>query len=86
MHEFQPREFSIRAEVQPAPSIVRAATVTAARLLRMEGRVGIIAPGAHADLLIVDANPLDDIGVLANPSAHLQLVMKGGQIYHDQLS
>jgi imidazolonepropionase-like amidohydrolase len=86
MHEFQPREFSIRAEVQPAPSIVRAATVTAARLLRMEGQVGIIAPGAHADLLIVDANPLDDIGVLANPSAHLQLVMKGGQIYHDQLS
>jgi len=71
MHEFQNREFRIRSEVQPPASIVRAATVNAARLLKMDGQVGVVAPGAYADLLIVDANPLDDIGVLADPDAHV---------------
>jgi imidazolonepropionase-like amidohydrolase len=85
MHVFQNREFKIRAEVQPAASIVRAATITAARLLKMEGQVGAVGPGAYADLLILDANPLDDIGVLADPDAHLQLIMKGGEIYRDRL-
>ena len=86
MHVFQNREFKIRAEVQPPAAIVRAATVTAARLIRMEGQVGAIVPGAHADLLVVDDNPLEDIGVLAEPEAHLQLIMQGGQIYRDRLA
>jgi imidazolonepropionase-like amidohydrolase len=83
MHEFQNREFKIRSEVQSPTSIVRAATTIAARLLRMEGQVGLVAPGAYADLLIVDANPLEDIGVLADPDTHVQLIMKAGEIYRD---
>jgi imidazolonepropionase-like amidohydrolase len=85
MHEFQNREFTLRAEVQSAAKIVKAATVTAARLLRMEGQVGTVQPGAYADLLVVDGNPLEDIGVLAEPATHVQLVMKAGQIYADRL-
>jgi len=52
----------------------------------MEGQVGVVAPGAHADLLIVDANPLEDIGVLADPDMHVQLIMKGGEIYRERLA
>jgi imidazolonepropionase-like amidohydrolase len=52
----------------------------------MQGQVGVIAPGAFADLLIVDGNPLEDIGVLANPEEHLLMVMKAGQIYRDRLA
>ncbi len=86
MHVFQNREFKIRAEVQSPASILRAATVTAAQLLRMAGQVGVVAPGAHADLLIVDANPLKDIGVLADPDTHIQLIMKAGEIFRDRLT
>ncbi len=86
MHVFQNREFKIRAEVQSPASILRAATVTAAQLLRMAGQVGVVAPGAHADLLIVDANPLEDIGVLADPDTHIQLIMKAGEIFRDRLN
>jgi imidazolonepropionase-like amidohydrolase len=86
MHRFQSREFTIRAQVQQPASILRAATVTAARLLRMEGQVGAIQPGAFADLLIVDGNPLENVGVLAEPESHVQLVMKGGQVYLDHLA
>ena len=83
MHAHQSREFKIRAEVQQPAAIVRAATTTAARLLRMEGKLGVIAPRAYADLLLLDANPLEDINVLAEPAEHVQLIMKGGEIYRD---
>jgi imidazolonepropionase-like amidohydrolase len=86
MHVFQNREFKIRADVQSPASILRAATLTAARLLRMEGQIGIIAAGAYADLLIVDGNPLEDSGILADPDTHVQLIMKAGEIYRDRLS
>jgi imidazolonepropionase-like amidohydrolase len=83
MHQFQNREFEIRAEVQPAADILRAATTTAARLLRMEGQIGCLTPGSFADVLVVDGYPLEDIGLLADPHANVKLVMKAGQIYHD---
>jgi imidazolonepropionase-like amidohydrolase len=86
MHTFQTREFKIRSEVQQPASIVRAATTVGAEVVRMQGQVGVIAPGAFADLLIVDGNPLEDIGVLANPEEHLLMVMKAGQIYRDRLA
>ena len=85
MHAFQSREFKIRSEVQSTAAIVRAATTTAARLLRMEGKVCVLAPGAYADLLVLDGNPLDDIDVLAEPNAHVKMIMKCGRIYRDLL-
>jgi imidazolonepropionase-like amidohydrolase len=85
MHVYQNREFKIRAEVQSPSAILRAATVTAARLLRMEGQIGVVTPGAHADLLVVDASPLEDIGVLADPDTHVQLIMKGGAVHRDRM-
>jgi imidazolonepropionase-like amidohydrolase len=44
----------------------------------MAGRIGVIAPGAHADLLVVDGDPLADIAVLADPEKNLVGIMKGG--------
>ena len=52
----------------------------AARLLRMEGQVGVVAPGASADLLVVDGDPLQDIGVLTDPQHRLKLVMARGRM------
>jgi imidazolonepropionase-like amidohydrolase len=83
MHAFQSREFKIRSEVQSAPSIVRSATSVGASVIQMPGKLGTVAAGAFADLLLVDGNPLEDINVLAEPDKHLRMVMKGGQIYRD---
>ena len=85
MHEDQLSEFTLRAQVQPAADIIRSATVTGARLLRMEGRIGVIAPQASADLLVVDGNPLSDISVLVEPERRLRLIMNRGQIVKDSL-
>jgi len=43
---------------------LRSATTTAAELLGLEGRVGAIAPGLEADLIVLEHNPLDDIAVV----------------------
>jgi imidazolonepropionase-like amidohydrolase len=82
MHRCQLEEFAIRAQVQPNLEVIRAATLYAARLLRAEGHLGVVAPGAYADLIAVEGNPLEDIRVLTNPGRHLKLVMKGGTVYH----
>ncbi|HEY0832314.1 MAG TPA: amidohydrolase family protein [Azospirillum sp.] len=81
MHQHQLREFAIRGEVQPAADVIRGATVDAARLFGMEGEIGVVAPGAGADLIVVDGNPLDDLGVLQRPERALKLVMKDGKLF-----
>jgi imidazolonepropionase-like amidohydrolase len=85
MHRAQAEEFRIRAQVQPSVDVLRAATCNAARLMGMEGRIGVVAPGAEADLLVVDRNPLDDVTVLARPEQHLRLVMTRGRVHTTRL-
>lgn len=79
LHSAQLEEFTLRAQVQPPVAIIRAATVTAARLLGMTGQIGTLRPGAHADLLIVDGNPLDDVAILTDPNRRLRYVVRAGQ-------
>jgi len=80
MHQRQNEEFLLRATVQPALAVLRSATTVAANLLQMDGEVGVLAPGAFADLLLVDDNPLDDVRVLARPT-RFRLIMKEGRVY-----
>nr|WP_232021715.1 MULTISPECIES: amidohydrolase family protein [Pseudonocardia] len=79
MQQHQSAEFRIRAQVVSSAEVLRSATTTAARLLRAEGDIGVVAPGAHADLLVVDGDPLDDVTVLADPAHALHTVLKGGR-------
>ena len=78
-HEHQSRELTIRARVLPPAEILRSATLVNARLLGREGELGVVAPGARADLLLVDGNPLEDISVLDGQGERIALVMKGGE-------
>jgi imidazolonepropionase-like amidohydrolase len=77
-HEYQSEEFVIRREVMEPIDIIRSATVVNARLLRMEGEIGVVAPGAYADLVVVDGDPLANIGVL---SREPDIVVRGGVAY-----
>jgi len=79
----QSREFLIRGEVMKPIEVIRAATTIGARVLRQEGRLGVIAPGALADLLLVDGDPLGDLGLFQDQGAHLWAIMKGGRFHKE---
>jgi imidazolonepropionase-like amidohydrolase len=59
--------------------------VVNAELLMQQGKLGVIAPGAYADLLVVEGNPLADLRVLTEPQRHLKIIMKDGTIYKNEL-
>jgi imidazolonepropionase-like amidohydrolase len=77
-HVRQSEEFAIRARVLPSREIIASATTVAARLIDMEGKLGVLALGALADLIVVDGDPMADAAILADPLRCIQLVMKGG--------
>jgi imidazolonepropionase-like amidohydrolase len=80
----QLREFEIRMELDSAANIIRSATITNAALLMQEGKLGTIAAGACADLLIVDGDPLTDVRVMLDPTKNLKFIMKDGIIYKNE--
>jgi len=81
MHRHQSREFVIRAEAMAPYDIIRSATIVNAELLNRAGELGVIAPGARADLISVDGNPLADISLLDGQGEHLTHIMKDGVFY-----
>ena len=85
MHRHQLDEFAIRGEVLKPIDVIRSATSTAAELFQRQGELGAVVPGARADLLVVEGNPLEDLGVLRDPERNLKLVVKDGVIYKDAL-
>ena len=78
MHKYQSEEFVIRGRALPAHEVIGSATHVAAKLLKLEGKIGTIAAGAHADLIVVDGDPLKDLSLLTRQGKHMPLIMKGG--------
>jgi imidazolonepropionase-like amidohydrolase len=77
-HAQQSREFGIRAGALAPAEILRSATQVNARILNREGELGVVAPGALADLLVVDGDPLADLALLERPEQSLAAILKGG--------
>ena len=55
--------------------IIRSATLINAEIVRAEGKLGELIPGAHADLLVVDGDPYADISVFRNDGSTLSAIM-----------
>ena len=86
MHRYQSREFLIRSEVLSPLELLRSATSENARMMNVEGEFGVIAEGAIADIIVVDGNPLEDLGVLQGQGDMIPLIMKDGEIYKNALA
>jgi imidazolonepropionase-like amidohydrolase len=81
----QSREFMFRAEVLKPLEIIRQATLVGAEILRQEGKLGIVEPGAFADLIVVDGNPLKKLELFLDQGAHLPVIMKAGKFHKNAL-
>ena len=63
---------------------LRHATVNNARIVRMEGRIGEVRTGAFADLIIVEANPLDGLECLTQTNNRIAAVLRSGLAVRDE--
>ena len=85
LEDEQTGEFQIRGEVMPAIDVIRSATLIGAEVVRQEGRLGVIEPGAFADLLVVDGNPLKDLRLFQDGGPHLAAILKAGKFHKNAL-
>ena len=72
--------------------VLMMATGTNGELLRLsgerspyKGNLGVVREGALADLLLVDGNPVADIGLITRPAESFLVIMKDGVIYKNKL-
>jgi imidazolonepropionase-like amidohydrolase len=84
-HPAQSKEFLLRAKAQSNADVLRAATIVNAEIVQQPGKLGVLVPGAFADLLLVDGNPLDDLAVLTGQGECLALIMRGGTVHKNAL-
>ncbi|HZB56784.1 MAG TPA: amidohydrolase family protein, partial [Reyranella sp.] len=85
LEDEQTVEFQIRGRVMPAIEVIRSATLIGAEVVRQEGRLGVVEPGAFADLLVVDGDPLKNLGLFKDGGPHLSAIMKGGRFHKNTL-
>jgi len=76
-------EFKRMVGLGMAPmAAIQSATSKAAEMLDMPGEIGVIAPGAYADVIAVPADPLQDIAALGQ----VTFVMHDGSIFKGETS
>jgi imidazolonepropionase-like amidohydrolase len=76
------QEFPRMVELGMSPAeAIKSATSRAAEMLDMAGQIGVIAPGAYADLAAVSGDPLKDVKVLEN----VRFVMKDGSVFRNDM-
>jgi imidazolonepropionase-like amidohydrolase len=78
-HTRRGTEFEIRCRVMTPFEILHSATAVNAEILGMQGKLGVVQPGACADLLVVDGDPLIDLSLLAAGGSHLTHIMVEGR-------
>jgi imidazolonepropionase-like amidohydrolase len=76
-HGMNAHEFAVMVKLGLTPlQAIQAGTVNAADLLGWAGKVGSLEPGAWADIVAVDGDPLKDVTTLER----VKFVMKGGEV------
>ncbi|MEM9012844.1 MAG: amidohydrolase family protein [Pseudomonadota bacterium] len=76
----QGREIALRARAQPVIDVLRSATSINAEIVQRPGELGVIAPGALADLILIDGDPVADPAILTHSAKTVALVMLGGTV------
>ncbi len=85
MHDRQSGEFDLRLQAMSPVQALQSATIVAARLMRAEGDIGALVPGAWADLLVVEGDPTASLDMLTRPAAGIRLLMQGGRTVRSSL-
>jgi len=76
------QEFKRMVGLGMAPmDAIQSATSRAAEMLDMKGEIGVLAPGAYAEVIAVSGDPLKDVGELE----HVKFVMHNGAVFKNEI-
>ncbi len=81
----QNQEFSIRADLESAADVLYSMYVVNPRLCGLEGKIGLIEPGAYADLLLSEVNPIENLSRLSEPESNLSVIINAGKVVKQTL-
>lgn len=84
-HDAQSDEFALWRALQSAIDVIRSATIVNAEIFGRSDDLGAVKPGAFADLLLVDGNPLDDLSVLGGQGDHPDLIVRAGKVIKNRV-
>jgi imidazolonepropionase-like amidohydrolase len=77
------QEFGQMVRLGMAPmDAIQSATSRAAEMLEMKGEIGVVAPGAYAEVIAVMGDPLKDVGELE----HVRFVMHNGSVFKNEMT
>ena len=76
----------LRREVLSPIEIIRQATLVGAEIVRMPGKLGVVRPGAFADILVVDGDPIKKLELLTGQGENLSVIMKAGHFHKNRLA
>jgi imidazolonepropionase-like amidohydrolase len=82
----QGRELLLRGQIQRPVDVLRSATSINAEIVQRAGELGQITPGALADLILVDGDPLSDLSVFVESAKTVRLVIIDGKVRRDRLT
>ena len=80
LQAYKGRELALKAEIMGPMGAIVSATKTNAEMMGLSHRIGTLAAGKLADLIVIDGNPLEDMTLFEKGLEKIILVMKGGQI------
>jgi imidazolonepropionase-like amidohydrolase len=90
--EEQGKNLSYMARWYTPAQALKQATADNAFILGMSGlrnpypgMLGVVSKGAHADLLLVDGDPTEDLSLVADPDRNFRIIMKGGEVFKNTM-
>ena len=85
LRKYQARGLAMQGKVQSPREVLTSATLVNAEILNQPGKLGVIEIGAIADLLLVQGDPLTDLGVFDDEGSQIRVIMKDGRFEKFQL-
>ncbi len=87
-------EFERRGRYWTGSEVLQQATYNTAQLVKLsgprnpyqDGALGVVEPGAYADLILVEGNPLEDINLMVDHEKNFSVIMKDGEIHKNTLN
>jgi UDP-N-acetyl-D-mannosaminuronic acid transferase (WecB/TagA/CpsF family) len=72
--------------IQAPDGFAQHMAINAAKVVKQEGKLGVVEVGAHADLIVVDGDPLKDLSVLTGQGQRMPAIMRAGRFVKDELA